>query len=136
MFKYKKITIYVLTILFTVLSLIELAIYLFNDNTIFGLYYLLINLLIIFLLIPCAYNFKRYYSVARISKLIIIILLGIFNSYILKFIIFSSCGYIDDSVSYLEKIFIIKNILKGIIYIGLAVICFFEFKNKKLINNK
>ena len=101
MFKYKKITIYVLTILFTVLSLIELAIYLFNDNTIFGLYYLLINLLIIFLLIPCAYNFKRYYSVARISKLIIIILLGIFNSFILKFIIFSSCGYIDDSVSYL-----------------------------------
>ena len=131
MFKYKKITFHFVAILFVILSIIELIIYLFNNNTIFGLYYLLINLLIIFFLLPCAYNYKKNYSAARNSKLIIIIILGIFNSFLLKPIVLNNVGYTDDSIFYLDKIFIIKNVLKIIIYAILAVICFLEYRNKQ-----
>ena len=56
--------------------------------------------LIIFLLVPCAYNYKKYYSPARISKLIIIILLGIFASFVLDKITIK----IDSSSEYINKI--------------------------------
>ena len=133
MFKYKKYSLYTLTILFIIFSLIELIIYLTVKSTIFGLIYLFINLLIIFLLVPCTYNYKKYYNPARISKFIIIILLGIFNSYILGSIVINGINYTDSSIDYMNKIFIFKNILKGIIYLALTVITIFEFKIDKVI---
>ena len=133
MFKVKKIIINISSILFILLSIIETIIYLFSRNTIFGLYYLLINLLIIFLFVPCAYNYRRNYSSARISKLIIIILLGFFNSFFLQKIVISSINYMDYSLIYIDKIFIFKNILKLLIYIILIVFTFYESKLDKKI---
>ena len=106
------------------------------ENTIFGLYYLLITLAIIFLLVPCVYNYKKYYSSARISKIIIIVLLGIFDSFILEHILFKSIGYTDSSNIYINSIFIYKNIIKVIIYLFLAYLCILEFKSEKIIDNK
>ena len=59
MFKYKKMTLLFCTFIYLVLSLIELIKYLLVDSNIFGLIYLLINLFIIFLLIPTSYNYKK-----------------------------------------------------------------------------
>ena len=133
MFKYKKMALFLCTFLFVIFFIIELIKYLFVDSNIFGLIYLINNLFIIFMLIPCAYNYKKYYSFARITKLIIIILFGIFNSYILEHILLSSIGVTDSSTLYIDKIFIYKNIFKGIIYFVISVITVFEFKVEKLL---
>lgn len=133
MYKVKKMILYIITICFMILSTIELIKYFKVDTTLYGVIYLLINLIILFLLIPVTYNYKRNYSSARISKLILIIIIGIFNSYILSSIVLNNMSYIDSSESYIELIKVSKNILKGVIYFSLIVFTFFEAKlNKKL----
>ena len=133
MFKYKKIALIFLSFLFILFSIFELIIYLTVDSTIFGLIYMFINIFIIFLLVPCVYNYKRYYNIVRISKFLLIILLGIFNSYFLSTILEKSINYMDNSIDYINKIYIFKNILKGFIYLGITLITIFEFKKEKLI---
>ncbi len=135
MFKYKKLTLTLCTFMFILLSFIELVKYLFVDSNVFGMIYLISNLLIIFLLLPTSYNYKKYFSKARISKLIIIILLGIFNSFILQSIYLNNIGFVDDSKRYIESIFFIKSILKPIIYFLLLVITIFEFRVEKLFQS-
>ncbi len=134
MFKYKKITIYSSTILYIFFSIIELIKYLKCNSTLYGVFYLIINLFIIFLLVPCTYNYKKYYSIARISKLIIIVALGLFNSFILEHILINSMSYMDSSKEYIDSIFIYKDILKVIIYFILMCFTIFEFKVEKVIN--
>ena len=133
MFKYKKIALIFLSFLFIIFSIFELIIYLTVDSTIFGLIYMFINIIIIFLLVPCVYNYKRYYNIVRISKFLLIILLGIFNSYFLGTILEKSINYMDNSIDYINKIYFFKNILKGFIYLGITLITIFEFKKEKLI---
>ena len=133
MYKYKKITINSLTTIFILLTIIELCIFMFSKNNIFGVYYLIANLIIIFLLVPVAHNYNKYYSPARLSKLIIIIFLGLFTSYLLKPIILNNIGYIDNSKEYIDKIFVIQIILKGIIYFVLIAFTLLEFKLDKLL---
>ncbi len=133
MYKVKKLMLYMLTLVFIVLSGIELFKYFYVDTTLYGVIYLLVNLVILFFLIPVTYNYKRNFSRARISKLIIILIIGIFNSYILDKIVISNMTYIDSSTTYLNSIFVCKNILKGIVYGCLLVFTFFESKlNKKI----
>ena len=135
MFKYKKTALIICTLLFLILSLIELIKYLFIDTNIYGLIYLINNLLIIFLLIPTTYNYKRRFSKIRISQFIIIILFGILNSFVLEHIVLSNYDVIDSSKKYIESIFFIKNILKSIIYVVLLFITILEFKGKVLVKN-
>ncbi len=137
MYKYKKIAIYSLTILYIILTIIEMIYYFLADSNLFGVIYLILSLFIIFLLVPICYNYKKYYSTARISKLIIVIVLGIFSSYILKYIVLNSMNYIDYSKNYIKSIFIYKNVFKGIIYFILTIFTIFEFKlDKVLIKSK
>lgn len=134
MYKIKKLILYILTLVFLILSGIELFKYFYVDTTLYGVIYLLINLIILFFLIPVTYNYKRNFSRARISKLIIILIIGIFNSYILDKIVISNMSYVDSSTVYLTSIFVCKNILKGIVYGSLTVFTFFESKlNKKIL---
>lgn len=136
MYKIKKIFINSITAIFISLFIIELFKYLKTDNNIFGVYYLITNLVIIFFLVPIAYNYKRYYSVARISKIIIVILIGLFSSFALEHIVSSIYSYTDDSATYIKNIFIIKNVLKTVIYILLTGFTVLEFKSEKVINKK
>lgn len=136
MYKYKKLAIRFITLLFIIFSLIELIYYLFTSFNTFGLIYIISSLLIIFLLVPLMYNYNKYYSVPRISKLIIVIILGIFTSFILKGIVLNSISYIDASNIYSNKIFVIKNILKPIIYALLIIFTAFEFKSDTVINKR
>lgn len=134
MYKVKKTILYVLTLFFMILSLIELIKYFKVDTTLYGVLYLSINLIILFLLIPVTYNYKRNYSPARISKLILIIAIGIFNSFILNKIVLNNMNYVDSSILYISSIKVIKNILKGIFYGLLGIFTFFEAKMDKKIS--
>ena len=134
MYKVKKSILYLLTLSFMILSLIELIKYFKVDTTLYGVIYLSINLIILFLLIPVTYNYKRNYSSARISKLILIIIIGIFNSYILNKMVLGNMNYIDASILYISSIKVIKNILKGIVYGSLVIFTFLEAKLDKKIS--
>ena len=133
---YKKNVLIISTLVFILLTLIEYIKYLFSANNFFGIVYLLINMGIIFLLIPIMKNYNKYYSGQRISKLIIIILLGIFSSFVLNHMVLNLLSYKDASKEYLDSIFIIKNILKTFIYILLIPFTYHEFSLQKLIQNK
>ena len=135
MFKYKKMVLYFCTFLYLVFSFIELIKYMMVDSNIFGMIYLFINLFIIFLLVPTTYNYKKYFSKARISKLIIIIVIGLFNSFFLEKCIINGVNIIDSSKEYISKIFVIKNVFKVIIYAVILAITIMEFKVKKLFKN-
>ena len=137
MYKYKKITINFITTIYILLSILEVIIYLFAKNNLFGLIYIIINLFIIFLLVPISYNYNKYFSSARLSKLIITFLLIIFASFILQIIVLKNMGYVDSSNLYIKKIFVIKNILKPIIDFIILIFILLEFKlDKLLMKNK
>ena len=133
---YKKNFLIISTLIFILLTLIEYIKYFFSANNFFGIAYLLINIGIIFLLIPIMKNYNKYYSGQRISKLIIIILLGLFSSFILNHMVSNLLSYKDASKEYIDSIFIIKTILKTIIYILLIPFTYHEFSLQKLIQNK
>lgn len=133
MYKKKKLLLNIVNILFLVFSLMELIKYFKIDNTFYGVIYLLINLVIIFLLLPVTYNYKRHYSKARISKIILIIIIGLFNSFILNLIILNNMSYIDSSKEYMKSIFIFKNILKPILYGLLGLFLILETEINKRI---
>ncbi len=137
MYKYKKVTINIITSLFILLSLIELVIYMFAKNNLFGLFYIIMNLLVIFLLVPTAHNYNKYFSSARLSKLIICFVLIVFNSFLLQLIVFKAMPYVDSSKLYIGKIFIIKSILKPIMDFIILLFILLEFKlDKILLKNK
>ncbi len=135
-YKYKKIFLLLFTLLYIILTIIELIKYLKFDSELFGLVYNIINIFIIFLLIPLLYNYKKNYSKARISKLILIIIIGIFNSYILKTIVINSMNYIDTSNLYIKDIYVIKNIIKIIMFILLMIFTYIESKTTKIVLKK
>ena len=139
MYKKKKLLLNIINILFLIFSLIELIKYFKIDNTLYGVIYLLINLVIIFLLLPVTFNYKRHYSTARISKIILIIIIGIFNSFILNLIVLKSMNYTDGLNDYIKSIFIFKNILKPILYLLLSGFLILEsksqYKLKKISKN-
>ena len=139
MYKKKKLLLNFINILFLIFSLIELIKYFKIDNTLYGVIYLLINLVIIFLLLPVTFNYKTHYSTARISKIILIIIIGIFNSFILNLIVLKSMNYTDGSNDYIKSIFIFKNILKPILYLLLSGFLILEsksqYKLKKISKN-
>ena len=137
MYKYKKIAINFINTIYILLSLLEVILYLFAKNNLFGLIYIIINIFIIFLLVPISYNYNKYFSSARLSKLIITFLLIIFTSFILQIIVLKNMGYIDASNLYIKKIFVIKNILKPIIDFIILIFILLEFKlDKLLMKNK
>ena len=128
MYKYRKILLYFLTLAYIILTIIELTKYLALYSTIYGLIYLIASLLLIFILIPTTINYKNNYSMTRFSKFMIIIILGIFNSFILNHIVFSNLHYLDSSYEYLGSIRYIKNIFKPFIYCVILLISLRECK--------
>ena len=128
MYKYKKIFIVCTSIIYVLLTIIELIKYLNVDSNLYGVLYLLLSLIIIFFLVTVSYNYKRSYSTTRISKLIIIVVLGLFTSFLLNRILISSMTYFDSSSEMISSIEVIKNIIKPIIYLFVAAFTYFEIK--------
>ena len=132
----KKKFLIITTLFFILLTLVEYIKYFFSENNIFGLIYLVLNLFIIFLIIPITKNYNKYYSGQRISKLIIIIIVGLFSNFVLNHAVLNMLSYTDASKEYMSSIFITKNILKTIIYILLSIFTYYEFTLQRLIQNK
>ena len=63
-------------------------------------------------------------------KIILIIIIGIFNSFILNLIVLKSMNYTDGSNDYIKSIFIFKNILKPILYLLLLGFLVLETKSQ------
>lgn len=128
MYKYKKTFIVCTSIIYILLTIIELIKYLNVDSNLYGVLYLLLSLIIIFFLVTVSYNYKRSYSTTRISKLIIIFVLGLFTSFLLNRILISSMTYFDSSSEMISSIEVIKNIIKPIIYLFVAAFTYLEIK--------
>ena len=135
MFKIKKRILFSITIIYLILTFIEFIIYLFNKSNLFGVVYLIISLLMIFFIIPTLINYSEKYSNVRVSKIIVFIIIGIFCSYFLMPIIISSLNYIDCSNRYGNSIFLIKNILKNIIYFLYLIFLLIELNIFNKIRN-
>ena len=135
MYKYKKKILYIISFMYILFSIIEFIKYLTFNSTLFGLLYFIFTAIIIFLLVPCTYNYKKYFSKARISKFIIIIVLGIFSSYILGPIMLGTMSYADSSKLFMKSILLYKSVFKGILYFLLILFTASEFKLDNLLKS-
>ncbi|MBQ6285312.1 MAG: hypothetical protein IJK67_03260 [Bacilli bacterium] len=140
MYKYKKYLLYFISISYILLTIIELVKYLLCKSNIFGLIYLLLNVVIIFLLVPTTVNYNDKYSLARISKFLIIGVIGLFLSHVLDILVLNSIDYIDYSSKYIKSVYLIKTILKPILYSLLLILSLIEskffIKIKNLISSR
>ena len=76
-----------LTSIFSLLTIYEVIIYILGKSNYFGLFYLILNLFIVFLMFMVSVNIKKGNTMIRISKNAIIVVLGIFCSFVLKLIL-------------------------------------------------
>ena len=63
---------------------------------------------------------------------VIIVVLGIFCSFVLKLILSGVFGYVDESNAYISNIFISLKVGKPIIYLILGILSYLEYKNMKI----
>ncbi len=124
-FKYSYI---IITILFIVCTFIEIFIYLNIYSNLLGIIYMFNNYFILFLLFTVSYNYIKSNKKIRISKNIMAIIIGIFTSYLLGFIIPNLINYTDQSFIFNKKIYLTSKIIKPILYLLLGTITLFELK--------
>lgn len=131
--KLKSKNVYLLfTLIYIVLTIIELIKYFIFDSTMFGLIYLVINIFIIFMISMVTINYDKAYPIKRISKVLVSCLLGIFASFVLNIIIEGNLSYIIEN-DFVDKIYLTKNIFKPIIYVLFILMSALEIK---VINDK
>lgn len=121
-----------LTSIFSLLTIYEVIIYILGKSNYFGLFYLILNLFIVFLMFMVSVNIKKGNTMIRISKNAIIVVLGIFYSFVLKLILSGVFGYVDESNAYISNIFISLKVGKPIIYLILGILSYLEYKNMKI----
>lgn len=121
-----------LTSIFSLLTIYEVIIYILGKSNYFGLFYLFLNLFIVFLMFMVSVNIKKGNTMIRISKNAIIVVLGIFCSFVLKLILSKVFGYVDESNAYISNIFISLKVVKPIIYLMLGILSYLEYKNMKI----
>lgn len=121
-----------LTSIFSLLTIYEVIIYILGKSNYFGLFYLILNLFIVFLMFMVSVNIKKGNTMIRISKNAIIVVLGIFCSFVLKLILSGGFGYVDESNAYISNIFISLKVVKPIIYLILGILSYLEYKNMKI----
>lgn len=116
--------------IFTILTIIEIIIYLLNETNYYGLYYILISLLIIIIL-----NIKVNKK-TKLNKSLFILVLQIFNSYFLFNILTKSYKYIDYSSKYISNIYITSKIIKPILVTILVLTSFLDLYKINITNYK
>ncbi len=129
--KLKKIYM-LLSSIFSLLTIYEVIVYVLGSSNYFGLFYLILNLFIVFLMFMVSVNIKKGNTMIRISKNAIIVVLGLLASFVLKYILSSVFGYVDESGVYINRVFISLKIVKPIIYLMLGVLSYLEYKNMKI----
>ena len=125
-----------LTFMFIVITCLEFINYLNFESNFIGLLYLIVNFVILLLLINLVLNFGKSNYKIRISKNLIVIVLGILSSYLLGYIIPWFLDYSDSSFLFVENIYVYSKVLKPILYVFLGVICILEILYKKEISKR
>ena len=115
--------------IFTILTIIEIKIYLLNETNYYGLYYILISLLIIIIL-------NKVNKKTKLNKSLFILVLQIFNSYFLFNILTKSYKYIDYSSKYISNIFVTSKIIKPILVTILVLTSFLDLYKINITNYK
>lgn len=111
--------------LFLILTIIETIIYMFSKSNYYGLFYLIINYIIAFFLLNL--NFKSDKKI-YLSKVIVVVILGLFSSFLLINILENTYTYNDDSSTYIDKIMIISKIIKPLIYMIISIMAYTKLK--------
>lgn len=120
----------IITIIFCIFTLFEIYNYMFFNSNLFGLIYLLINCFISFGLIIMCYNFKIANVKIRISKNLLTIILGLFSSFLLYYVIVGFMSYADESQNFINRIFLSVKVFKPILYFALLIFSLLEYKFK------
>lgn len=120
----------IITIFFCLFTLFEIYNYMFFNSNLFGLIYLLINCFISFVLIIMCYNFKIANVKIRISKNLLTIILGLFSSFLLYYVVVSFMFYVDESQDFINRIFLSVKVFKPILYFVLLIFSLLEYKFK------
>lgn len=123
-----------LTFIFMVLTVFELVNYINFESNLIGLLYLILNFFIIFIMVNMIFSFAKSNYKVRISKNLIIIIVGILSSYMLGYILPIILDYTDKSFMFVKEIYVYSKILKPIIYVFLGIICVLEIMYKREIN--
>lgn len=118
-----------ITMLFAVLTAYEIYIYMSINSNYFGIIYLFLNFFVMFLLFTITINYKEGSKKIRVSKNVVVIIIGIISSFILTLILPKIFNYSDDTYLFNDKVFIISKLIKPIIYLSLGVISALEIKN-------
>lgn len=120
-----------LTAVFILFTAFEVYVYMKMDANYVGIFYLLLNFFIMFMLFTTSYNYDNANKKIRFSKNIIVIIVGIFTSFILTFILSHAFSYVDNSYIFNKSIFVISKIIKPIIYFLILVESILELKLDK-----
>ena len=129
--KLKKLY-FLLTCVYSLFTIYEVIMYLIGYSNYFGLFYIMFNLVILFLLIMVSINVKSSNTMIRLSKNGIIVFIGFMSCFVLKNILSSVFGYVDNSNEYIRSISLSINIVKPFIYVVLCFISYLEYKNMKI----
>ena len=121
-----------LTFMFVVITCLEFINYLNFESNFIGLLYLIVNFVILFLLINMVLNFGKSNYKIRISKNLIVIVLGILSSYLLGYIIPWFLDYSDSSFLFVENIYVYSKVLKPIILKYILSVSGFKNVNAKI----
>ncbi len=113
-----------LYLLFLFLTFVETIIFLLNEANYYGLFYLIINFVLCYFLKDIYKSINR----ERIVKNIIVILLGLFSSFILYLLLTSLFTFTDYSKDFIQNTFIIMKVLKPIMYLFIAGMSYLEYK--------
>lgn len=118
--------------IFSILTIYEVVVYLIGYSNYFGLYYIIVNLIILFMLIMVSVNVRNTNSKNRLVKNMVIIILGFISCFLLEYILSSVYSYSDQSKSYIKSIFISIRVLKPMVYVLLGGLSYLEYKNMKI----
>lgn len=115
-----------LAFVFIITTFIEVINYFAFDANTFGLFYLILNIIILFLFILTILNYRKQLFKSRIIVMFIILILGFISSYYLYDIVLNIYDYKDQSNLFMDKIYICYKIIKPIIYYALLIISSIE----------
>ncbi len=111
-------------VIYSLVSLIELILYLRFNSTLFGLLYMVINLIIIFLLSISLYNYSEFNLKIRLSKNAILAFLILFS------ILLAVFKYSDESKVFISEIKIFIYYIKPLMIVLLGALSFYDYKVK------
>ena len=121
-----KIIYLFMVIIFSILTIFEIYKYLIFNSNLFGLIYLFFSVFLCFNMFIIIFNFDAANFKIRISKNVMIAVVGLFSSFILYFLTSGLVSYVDESSAFIDKIFLSIKVFKPIIYLILIVFSFME----------